>query len=190
VPELADRIAVDLLDQVLQGENLPRTDPGALRFRRVVVRDASRTSARATFAVGDLITVPLTSPPAAAVWEGIPLLARNPTEIDDQIAYLPGLAEDLRARGVHTSMVVPLIARGITLGAATLSRAEHPAPFDEADVRLAGDLASRAALSKSPAPTPAWHPLGASQGRGRAVTRGAISDHVAALSAQTLSRCG
>ena len=146
VPELADRIAVDLLDQVLRGENLPRADPGALRFRRMVVRDASRTRVRATFAVGDLITVPLTSPPAAAVWHGNPLLARNPAEIGDQIACLPGLAEDLLARGVHTSMVVPLIARGITLGAATFSRAEYPEPFDEADVRLAGDLASRAAV--------------------------------------------
>jgi GAF domain-containing protein len=47
---------------------------------------------------------------------------------------------------MHTSMVVPLIARGITLGAATLSRAEHTEPFDEADMRLAGDLASRAAV--------------------------------------------
>jgi len=43
-------------------------------------------------------------------------------------------------------MVVPLTARGVTLGVAALSRAEHPEPYDEADVRLVSDLASRAAV--------------------------------------------
>jgi len=42
-------------------------------------------------------------------------------------------------------MVVPLTARGVTLRLAALSRAEHPEPYDEADVRLVSDLASRAA---------------------------------------------
>src|SRR6185437_16939672 len=43
VPELADRVTVDLCHQVLQGENLPRPGSGPLRFRRVAVRDASKT---------------------------------------------------------------------------------------------------------------------------------------------------
>jgi serine phosphatase RsbU (regulator of sigma subunit) len=43
-------------------------------------------------------------------------------------------------------MAVPLVARGITLGMAAFTRAEHPEPYGEADVRLAGDLASRAAV--------------------------------------------
>jgi hypothetical protein len=146
VPELADRIAVDLLDQVLQGENLPRTDPGTLQFRRVAVRDTSKTRAKVSYKVGDLITVPLTNPPASAVWRGKPFLARNPAEIRGQAPYTPGSADALLARGVHTFMAVPLVARGITLGAAGFSRAEHPEPFDEADVRLASDLVSRAAV--------------------------------------------
>jgi serine phosphatase RsbU (regulator of sigma subunit) len=59
---------------------------------------------------------------------------------------VPDIAEALLARGVHTFMAVPLIARGVTLGVATFSRAEHPEPYGEADVRLAGDLATRAAV--------------------------------------------
>src|SRR5260221_12297087 len=43
-------------------------------------------------------------------------------------------------------MAVPLIARGITLGVALLGGAEHPEPYDEADVRLVSDLASGAAV--------------------------------------------
>ena len=63
-----------------------------------------------------------------------------------QVPYPPGHVEALLARGVHTIMAVPLIARGVPLGAATFSRAEHPGPFDEADVRLARDLVSRTAV--------------------------------------------
>jgi len=39
VPDLADRVTIDLLDSVLQSEDPPCAGPGALRFRRVVVRD-------------------------------------------------------------------------------------------------------------------------------------------------------
>ncbi len=41
---------------------------------------------------------------------------------------------------------MPLTARGVTLGVVLLGRAEHPEPYDEADVRLVSDLASRAAV--------------------------------------------
>jgi serine phosphatase RsbU (regulator of sigma subunit) len=50
------------------------------------------------------------------------------------------------ARGVHTIMALPLIARGVTLGVATLARADHPEPYGEADVRLVSDLVARAAV--------------------------------------------
>ena len=148
VPELADHIAIDLCDQMLQGENPcldPRTGADVLRFRRVAVRDAG-SRAKVAFEEGDLITAPVTGSAASAVWRGKPLLARNPAEMTRQATYSPSHAEALLSRGVHTLMVVPLIARGVTLGAAIFSRAEHPEPYDEADVRLVSDLASRAAI--------------------------------------------
>ncbi len=43
-------------------------------------------------------------------------------------------------------MVVPLTARGVTLGVAGFARSEQPEPYDEADVRLVADLAERAAV--------------------------------------------
>jgi hypothetical protein len=43
-------------------------------------------------------------------------------------------------------MAVPLIARAVTLGVAAFTRAEHPEPYGEADMRLASDLVSRAAI--------------------------------------------
>jgi serine phosphatase RsbU (regulator of sigma subunit) len=145
VPELADRIAIDLLDQVLQGENPPYTSSGILQFRRVVVRDAG-TRGKVNFAVGDLITMPATRLPAAPLLQGKPLLARSQAEIYRQAPFPPEHAEALLARGVHTAMVVPLIARRVTLGMAAFSRAEHPEPYGEADLQLVSDLVSRTAV--------------------------------------------
>src|SRR5262249_34017202 len=126
VPELADRIVIDLLDQVLQGEDLPRADSGALRFRRVAVRDTSTTGAQVNFEVGDLYAVPPTSATASLIRRGNVLLAQNPAEMTRKIAFEPGNVKTLLARGVHTCMAVPLIARGVTLGVAAFSRAEQP----------------------------------------------------------------
>ena len=147
VPELADGIAIDLLDEVLQGENLPRAGSGALQFRRVAVRDTSKARAKVNFEAGDLITEPYTSPATAAVWRGNPLLARNPAEIRRTFPHPPDRVEAILALSVHTFMAVPLIARGVTLGVAVFWRAEHPEPFGAADMRLASDIASRAAVS-------------------------------------------
>jgi PAS domain S-box-containing protein len=145
VPDLADRVIVDLLDEVLQGEDLPHPGSGVLRLRRVAVRDAA-TRAKIVYKVGDLITVPVTRPAVMALLRGKPLLARNRAETRRQVPYAPGNAEALLARGVHTAMAVPLIARGVTLGVAGFARAEHPGSYGEADVRLVSDLASRAAV--------------------------------------------
>ncbi len=145
VPELADRVVVDLCEPVLRGDDPPCTGRGALRFRRVAVRDAA-TTATVAFAVGDQISAPLTTAATAAVWSGKPLLTRTWAEMNGRVGYTPGQAQALRARGVHTFMLVPLTARGVTLGVAAFSRAENPEPYDEADLRLASDLASRAAV--------------------------------------------
>jgi PAS domain S-box-containing protein len=145
IPGLADRIAIDLLDQMLQGEDPPRAEPGVLRLRRVAVRDAA-TRSKVAFAVGELINAPLTSAAASTVWRGKPLLARNRAEMTGQAAYTQGQADALLSRGVHTVMVVPLIARGVPLGLAAFCRAENPEPYGEADMRLVSDLASRAAV--------------------------------------------
>jgi PAS domain S-box-containing protein len=146
VPGFADRVAIDLLDQVMLGENLPRAGSATLPFRRVALRDTSKTRAEIGFGVGDLIAAPLTSPAAVALSQGKPCLARSPAEIPREFSYRPGHVEALLAQGMHTYMAVPLIARGVTLGMAGFSRAENTEPFDEADVRLASDLVSRAAV--------------------------------------------
>jgi PAS domain S-box-containing protein len=148
VPELADRVVVDLLDSVLEGEDPLSACPGALRFRRVAVCDAA-TAATVDFAVGDLIAMPATGRPMVTFLQGEPLLARSPAELRQaslEIGLGPGYTQALLDRGLHTFMAVPLTARGVTLGAAGFGRAEHPGAYEEADVRLVSDLAERAAV--------------------------------------------
>jgi PAS domain S-box-containing protein len=145
VPELADRIAIDLCDEMLRGEDLPRPGSVPVRLRRVAVRDAT-TGAKIGYKVGDLITAPVTHPLAVTLSRGKRVLVRNRAGVRSQVWYPPGNAEALLAGGVHTAMVVPLTARGVTLGIAAFCRAEHPEPYGEADVRLASDLACRAAV--------------------------------------------
>jgi len=144
VPGLADRVAVELCEAVLEGED-PPSDPGALRVRRVAVRDAA-TRSTVGFAVGDLITVPVASVTALAAWRGEPFLARNWTEMSGQVHFTSDHAQALLSRGVHTLMLVPLVARGVMLGMAAFCRAENPEPYDEDDLRLASDIGARAAV--------------------------------------------
>jgi PAS domain S-box-containing protein len=145
VPELADRIAIDLCDSVLRGDDPPCTGRDGLRLRRVAVRDAA-TRSTVAFAVGDLITAPFASVAASTAWSGAPLLAQTWDEMTGHVAYTPGQADALRARGVHSLILVPLIARGVTLGIAAFCRAENPEPYGQCEVRLVSDLASRAAV--------------------------------------------
>jgi serine phosphatase RsbU (regulator of sigma subunit) len=66
---------------------------------------------------------------------------------------LPRIARDaegtalLAQAGVHSYLAVPLIAHGEVLGALDLKRTRNPLPFDEDDVVLAGELATRAAVA-------------------------------------------
>ncbi|HTU73064.1 MAG TPA: PAS domain S-box protein, partial [Trebonia sp.] len=143
VPRIADRIAIDLLELVLLGED-PRADPQELRLRRLAVRDAV-TPGPGNFGVGDLFVIPITGQPAGAYLRGEILVARNTDEIR-QLDLPPEVVEPLLDRGVHTLVTMALRARGVTLGLANFTRSKTKETYDEADVRLLIDLAARAAV--------------------------------------------
>ena len=149
VPGLADRVAIELLEQVLRGEDPGRNQPrntGYARLRRVIVRDV-QAGVPVGYREGEEITAPLSHPRIAALFRGAPVLAPSLADAASQVTYSPHHAEVLLARGVHTLILVPLIARGTTLGVAALMRSEQPGPYDEADLTLVSDLASRAAVN-------------------------------------------
>lgn len=87
-------------------------------------------------------------PAAQVIRSGTPLL--EPPVPDAVIAAAAADPEGqaaLRALIPNSHLVVPLIARGITLGAFSLGRTGAAQPFTPADMLLAEELAQRAALA-------------------------------------------
>ncbi|MEY9484695.1 PAS domain S-box-containing protein [Streptomyces calvus] len=148
VPELADAAAVDLLEAVVQGRRhtLGPDEPAVIRALAVRwvdsadVLPAADPPGRVTrYAPDRLIT--------ECVRTGLPVMVPRAKDEDlARIARSPEAAELLARAGVHSYLAVPLIARGEVLGALDLIRTRNPRPFDEDDLLLARELASRAAV--------------------------------------------
>ncbi|MFI6033249.1 SpoIIE family protein phosphatase [Streptomyces sp. NPDC051315] len=148
-PELADVVAVDLLDSALACRRTRRADSGPELFRSLALKAAHPTVAlNAADPPGDLFAYEGDRLVTLCVHTGRPVLVRHVGDRD-----LPRIARDAEATtllaraGVHSYLAVPLIAHGEVLGALDLKRTRNPLPFDEDDVVLAGELASRAAVA-------------------------------------------
>ncbi len=136
VPALADWCAVDVVgpDRAI---------------RRVVLAHADPAKATAAAQLRDRLPPADSDHPLGAVLStGEPMLL---PEIPDEV--LVAAAEDdehlrlLRTLGFSSAMVVPLRARGRTLGAMTLVAAESGRRYNRADLALVDDLAGRVALA-------------------------------------------
>ncbi|MER7183940.1 SpoIIE family protein phosphatase [Streptomyces hyaluromycini] len=143
----ADAVTVDLLDSVLlEDGTLPATDPSALRrIARVSVVAGYPVSA---VEVGQAHTYPEGSDPSRALATGQP--SRHTITTSDIPSWLAPSSDHRRAlqsAGVHSALLVPLCARGSTLGLAQFLRHLNAEPFDDDDLLLAHEIASRAAVS-------------------------------------------
>ncbi|KMS91230.1 hypothetical protein ACZ91_10680 [Streptomyces regensis] len=151
VPDLADYVTIDLVQAVpLDKEPLRRlksTDmsiPGFYRAGAASIHDDLRES---LWARGTPVYVPPASPFTTVLEERRshfePVLDTSPgTWLDND----PDRARVIHRTGMHSLMIVPLQARGATLGIAVFVRSENPVPFSRADLALAEELAARAAL--------------------------------------------
>ncbi|MFE6823646.1 SpoIIE family protein phosphatase [Streptomyces sp. NPDC057690] len=149
VPQLADVVAVDILDSALACRRSRRPDNGPELFRALALKAAHPTVAlRAADTPGDVAAYEGDRLVTLCVHSGRPVLVRHVGEQD-----IPRIARDAEAgallarAGVHSYLAVPLIAHGEVLGALDLKRTRNPLPFDEDDVILAGELAGRAAVA-------------------------------------------
>ncbi|MFF8973919.1 SpoIIE family protein phosphatase [Streptomyces sp. NPDC014995] len=149
IPELADVVAVDVLDSALACRRARRADSGPEFFRSLALKAAHPTVAlSAADPPGDLFAYDGDRLVTLCVHTGRPILVRHVGDRD-----LPRIARDAEATallaraGVHSYLAVPLIAHGEVLGALDLKRTRNPLPFDEDDVILAAELASRAAVA-------------------------------------------
>ncbi|MGW0949209.1 ATP-binding SpoIIE family protein phosphatase [Streptomyces sp. NPDC002623] len=144
----ADLVTVDLLDSVLHEDGaFPESGPFALRriARSSVVDDCPVSPVEA----GQAHTYPEGSDPSRALADGQPSRHTiTPPDIPAWLAPSPDDRRALRSVGVHSVLLVPLWARGSTLGLAQFLRHRNNAePFDDDDLLLAHEIASRAAVS-------------------------------------------
>jgi hypothetical protein len=137
VPEIADWCAVHVLETegAIACVAIAHVDPA----REALVRDLmARYPLRPTSKYG----VP------AVLRSGRSVLRREvPDEIITALARTPEDLGTLRSLELRSVMIVPLIARGRTLGAITFLTAGTDRRYDERDLAVAEDLAARAALA-------------------------------------------
>jgi PAS domain S-box-containing protein len=136
VPDIADWCRVDLLDAngVLQRALAHHSDPAKARAGMALVKS--------------LRAAPTT--PGSMGWAvetGLSHLARFDAGNDADEPRDRDLLEFARAIGMRAYFVVPLVARGRTLGALAVLQAESNRGFTQDDCALVAEIAHRAALA-------------------------------------------
>ncbi|MFJ2780932.1 SpoIIE family protein phosphatase [Kitasatospora sp. NPDC087315] len=149
IPRFADFVTVDLRDAVLSGDEPgPVPEKGSVLMRAVAVgeTDSDGTMAEASDQVG-------TTSQSAQVYAESLRTGRSilVPEVDEEalrrIASSPDRVQPGLDAGVHSYLMVPLLARGLVLGGAEFIRTRNPQPFGPADRALAEEFASRTALA-------------------------------------------
>ncbi|MEZ3180437.1 SpoIIE family protein phosphatase [Streptomyces pimonensis] len=149
VPELADFVVVDLLETVLRGAEVPPdplTGSDRVPLRRAGQRSLHKDLPRTATETGALLSYPVGSPPVGCLTTGRSWRQEQLDPLAPEWATPPdGRESTFLELGLRSAMVVPVRARGVTLGITAFFR-RRQSPFDEDDLHLAEDLVSRAAV--------------------------------------------
>ncbi|MCX4767050.1 SpoIIE family protein phosphatase [Streptomyces sp. NBC_01275] len=146
VPALADFVSVDLLDPQDGGEPPARFTP-PVSLRRAAHHSINPGSPEAVAKPGEAQHYPAGSPQADSLVAGRTIVGSVPSgALDAWLSWDTARAERVRELGVHSTMSVPIQARGVTLGVAVLTRFRRPDPFTPDDVLLAEEVTARAAV--------------------------------------------
>ncbi|MFD8254325.1 SpoIIE family protein phosphatase [Streptomyces werraensis] len=150
VPGLADFVTVDLLETVLRGaEPVPQPLAGSERvpLRRAGHRSLYEDLPRTVVDSGAVVAYLADSPPARCLATGRSWRQEqlDPLAVEWAVGAPDAPESTFLELGLQSVMIVPIRARGITLGLTTFFR-RRQSPFDPDDLHLAEDLVSRAAV--------------------------------------------
>ncbi|CAL9601700.1 hypothetical protein SUDANB58_05452 [Streptomyces sp. enrichment culture] len=144
VPALADFVGVDLLDAQEHGGEPPAPPIG---LRRAAHRSVTEGCPETTAEPGRLDFYPAGTPQADSLVAGRAIVAAVPSGDPERWrARDAGRFRRAREHDAHSTMSVPLQARGTTLGVAVFTRFRRPDPFTHDDVLLAEEVTARAAI--------------------------------------------
>jgi PAS domain S-box-containing protein len=149
VTGFADFVTVDLLEPVTLGEEPePVHADEPVTVRRTAQRSVLEGCPESVVASGDRTFYPAGTPQVRALIAGrgtVP--GPGDPGLREWIKSSPRRAEVVAEYMVHSVMMVPLRARGVTLGLVHFVRHRMPDSFNEDDLLLAEEIVARAAVS-------------------------------------------
>ncbi|MFE7651311.1 SpoIIE family protein phosphatase [Streptomyces bottropensis] len=149
VTGFADFATVDLLESVVQGHEPQPVPPDTpVVCRRTAQRSVLAGCPESVVPTGDTDVYPSGSPPAQALitGRGTRYRAGDP-QLRAWSTASPARAASMRRFKIHSVLMVPLRARGVTLGVMHLMRHRTADAFGPDDLVLAEEIAARAAVS-------------------------------------------
>ncbi|MFB7462907.1 SpoIIE family protein phosphatase [Streptomyces sp. NPDC056224] len=147
VPDFADLATVDLAEPVLVGDEPRHLDTGGdARLRRTAAAQSPGISAEDLLPVGEALPPLPDSELMRPLMEGRPVLVSDVSVLRETLGVAPESLLLFVPSGAHSSVAVPLYARGLVLGCVTVWRSQLPSAFSEEDAALLQDVVSRAAL--------------------------------------------
>jgi len=154
IPRLADAGSAELLTTVINGDQHAARPLGEkMRLQRVALRWPEDRPPPAEYLRHAQLETNPAKPHHQCLAAGLPVYlpefaamsTGQLTEVDSGAGFERMMAA--RRAGAHSLMIIPLTARGILLGIVVLYRLAGSEPFTTADLSLARDLVSRAAVS-------------------------------------------
>jgi PAS domain S-box-containing protein len=148
VPALGDFVSVDLLDPPEHGGE-PHPEPPTLpiRLRRTAHQSVNPGCPEAVVKPGQVDVYPVHSPQAASLTASRTIVAPDDTAtLAEWLSWDEVRGARIAEYGLHTSMSVPIKARGQTLGVAVLTRFRRSDPFTPDDILLAEEVTARAGV--------------------------------------------
>ncbi|MEU6356540.1 PAS domain-containing protein, partial [Streptomyces sp. NPDC047072] len=147
VPALADFVSVDLLDPPEHGGETQAPLVPPIELRRTAHHSVQAGDPLAVVKPGHTELYPATSPQADSLTAGRTIVATFASgQLDQWLAWNKTRGERVKEYGIHSTMSVPIQARGQTLGVAVLTRFRRPDPFTPDDVLLAEEITARAGV--------------------------------------------
>ncbi|MFD6888154.1 SpoIIE family protein phosphatase [Streptomyces sp. NPDC059957] len=147
VPDFADLATVDIAEPVLVGDEPSHLDTsGDVRLRRTAAAQSPEISAEDLLAVGEALPPVGDSTLMRPLMRGLPVVVPDVAVLHAKLGVDPESLPLFVPRGAHSSVAVPLYARGLILGCVTVWRSQPASAFGEEDAALLQDVVSRAAL--------------------------------------------
>jgi len=148
VPALGDFVSIDLLDPPeAGGESFTDRLTAPISLRRAAHQSVNPGSPEAVAKQGQIEVYPASSPQADSMVVGHTIVASTDTgDLADWLSWDKARLDRIQQHGIHSTMSVPIQARGQTLGVAVLARFRRADRFTPDDVLLAEEVTARAAV--------------------------------------------